>query len=98
VIGYTPEAIDQVDSLIEAYEQKGRIEASYNLQRALRDAEARLERDPSAGLPAPRPYPDMARPGLSWIKMGRYWIAYSRTTPPVITGVFYDQSNIPRRV
>ena len=29
--------------------------------------------------------------------MGRYWIAYSTTAPPVIVGVFYDTADIPGR-
>jgi hypothetical protein len=32
------------------------------------------------------------------MKSGRYWIAYSAMTPPVILAVFYDQANIPGRL
>jgi hypothetical protein len=49
-------------------------------------------------LPAPRPYPALAKPGRRWIIEGRYWIAYSLTTPPIISGVFYAMADIPNRV
>ncbi len=63
---------------------------------ALGDAERRIERDPAAGRPAPRPYPTLARPGQAWIKSGPYWIRYS-TQQPVITGVFYDRADTETR-
>ena len=50
---------------------------SRNLDAALDEAARRVERDPAAGLPAPRPYPALARPGQVWIKAGSYWIRYS---------------------
>jgi len=74
-----------------------RIEAVRNLAAALAEAEARIEHDPGAGLPAPRPYPGLAREGRAWTKTGRYWIAYSMTVPPVILGVFHDSADIPGR-
>jgi hypothetical protein len=52
---------------------------------------------PAAGLPAPQPYPQLARPGVAWIKAGRYWIAYTTAAAPVIVGVFYETANIPGR-
>jgi len=60
------------------------------------EAAHRIERDPAAGLPAPRSYPALARPGQARIKAGPYWIRYSSTRPPpVITGVFYKTTDIP---
>ena len=44
--------------------------------------------------PAKRP---TAKPGRAWTKAGRYWIAYSTVTPPVILGVFYEAADIPNR-
>jgi hypothetical protein len=49
-------------------------------------------------LSAPRPYPDLARPGLAWIKAGRYWIAYRTKPRVIIVAVFYDTANIPGRL
>jgi hypothetical protein len=49
-------------------------------------------------LPAPQPYPQLARPGRAWIKVSRYWIAYRITPPPLTVAVFYDMANIPGRL
>ena len=80
VVSYTADAARQVDALHSYFEDKGRIEASQNLDRALDEAEARITRQPETGLPAPRPYPDIAREGEAWTKAGRYWIAYRAGT------------------
>lgn len=98
MIGYTREAAQQVDDLRTHYEGRNRLEALRNLAAALNEAESRIERDPGAGLPAPRPYPVLSCAGRAWMKAGRYWIAYSLTSPPVILGVFFDAADIPRRI
>jgi len=49
-------------------------------------------------LPAPRAYPELARPGQAWLKAGRYWIAYGTGTPPVILAVFFETADIPGRL
>ncbi len=98
MIALSPEAADHVDRLIEHYEAKARLEAAQNLLRTLERAKQRIATMPEAGLPAPRPYPALARPGRRWIIEGRYWIAYSLTSPPVISGVFYVTADIPGRV
>lgn len=94
---YSAEAAAQVDELRRHYQSKGRLEAVRNLAAALVQAEAQIERDPTRGLPAPRPYPSLARPGRAWTKAGRYWIAYGTSSPPVILGVFYETADIPNR-
>ena len=86
-----------MSALRSHYEERARPEALANLAAALEEAERRIERNPGEGLPAPRPYPTLARPGRAWIKARRYWIAYSTTAPPVIMGVFYDMADIPGR-
>lgn len=91
------EAERQLDDLLSHYEAQGRIEAMWNLSAAIQRAVAFIERTPGRGLPAPRPYPELAHAGERWVKEGRYWIAYSLTVPPVILAVFYDQSDLPRR-
>ena len=96
MIGYTAWAARQVADPREHYEREQRLDASRNLETALNDAEHRIERDPAGGLPAPRPYPALARSGQAWIKAGSYWISYSTRTP-VITGVLYDRADIPGR-
>jgi plasmid stabilization system protein ParE len=98
MIALSPEAEAQLDALIAHYEALDRIEASLKLLEALERAIARISADPEAGLPAPRPYPALAKPGRRWIVEGSYWIAYTLTNPPVISGVFYAMADIPRRV
>lgn len=97
-VRYSPRAEQQVDALRTHYEDKDRLEAARNLQRALDEVELRIASQPEAGLPAPRPYPELARDGEAWTLAGRYWIVYSATFPPVILGVFYDAADIPGRV
>ena len=79
------------------YEIKGRVEAILNLSRALDEAEARIDAHPQTGLPAPRPYPELAWDGEAWVMAGRYWIAYTLTSPPVIMAVFDATADIPGR-
>ena len=94
---YSAEAEQQIDGLIAHYQRKGRVEAVRNLFLALKDAEARIERDPLAGLSAPRPYPHVARAGRSWIKVRRYWVNYTTGSPQTVVAVFFETANIPVR-
>ena len=94
---YAAAALRQVADLRDHYERLQRPEASAGLRKALLAAERRIEARPRDGLPAPRPYPALAHPGEAWVKVGRYWVAYSLTTPPVILAVFYDAADIPGR-
>ncbi|MCB8875641.1 type II toxin-antitoxin system RelE/ParE family toxin [Acidisoma silvae] len=98
MIALSPEAEAQVDSLIAHFEARGRIEAARNLLNALEKASHRIVSAPHAGLLAPRPYPSLKRQGRRWIIEERYWISYSLTVPPVISGVFYVTPNIPNRL
>ena len=98
MIALSPEAEAQLDALIAHYEARGRVEASINLLTALERATTRISERPDAGLPAPRPYPALAKAGRLWVIEGSYWISYSLTTPPVISGVFYAMADIPNRL
>ncbi len=98
MIEYTRRAERQIDLLRQYYEAHQRLEALRNLDAALDEAEARIERDPGAGVPAPRPYPFLVRKGRGWIRVRRYWFAYSTAAPHVIVGVYYDTADIPNRV
>ena len=97
MIEYAPRAASQVAALRHHYEDLGRPAAVRALVSALDEAERRIEGNPTGGLPAPRPYPQLARPGVAWIKVARYWVAYSLTQPPVIVAVFYETADIPGR-
>jgi plasmid stabilization system protein ParE len=98
MIGLSHEAEAQLDALIAHYEALGRAEASMNLLNAIERAKSRILRTPEAGIPAPRPYSGLAKAGRRWIIEGSYWISYSLTTPPVISGVFYAMADIPNRL
>ena len=84
-------------ALFSHYEQLERPEAVAALVKALETAVASIVANPAAGLPAPRPYPELAARNRRWLKTGRYWVAYSLTQPPIILGVFYDAADIPGR-
>jgi plasmid stabilization system protein ParE len=98
LIGYTGEALEQVRALRHHYETLARDAAMRALDRALADSEAQIERAPGAGLPAPRHYSQLARPGWAWLKSGRYWVAYQTGPAPVIVAVFFETANIPGRL
>ena len=88
----------QIAALRDHYERLDRVSAVVRLQASLAAAEERIANRPSTGLPAPRPYPELARSGRAWIKVGRYWITYSLKNPPVILGIFYEEADIPGRI
>ena len=94
---YAARADRLIDELHNHYRHKGWVEASFALDRALVEAETRIERNPDAGLPAPRPYPELATPGERWIIITPYWVAYRLSTPPLILAVFHDSADIPTR-
>ena len=98
MIALSPETEAQLDALIAHYEALDRLEASINLLNALERAKARISERPEAGLPAPRPYPALAKAGRRWTIEGAYWISYSLTIPPIFSGVFYAMADIPNRL
>ena len=97
MITLTPEASFQLDTLERFYVEKQRPQALRNLGYALAEASLIILNAPERGLPAPRPYPALASLGLSWLKRGRYWIAYD-PAGPIIAGVFFETDDIPNRV
>ncbi len=97
MIALTPEAARQVEALERFYADRQRAQALRNLGHALAEASLIIVNAPERGLPAPRPYPALASLGLSWLKRGRYWIAYDPAVP-VIAGVFFETDDIPGRV
>jgi plasmid stabilization system protein ParE len=98
LIAFAPRALQQIEHLREHYDRQERYEATDALEAALAEAVRKIEANPAAGLPAPRPYPQLARPGRAWVKAGRYWIAYRTTPRLVIAAVFFETSNIPGRL
>ncbi len=67
MILYAEEALAQIDALRAHFERKHRIDPIVSRATSLAEAEHRLEASPAAGLPAPRPYPHLARSGRLWI-------------------------------
>jgi plasmid stabilization system protein ParE len=73
--------------------------AIIRLADALAAAMFRIEHRLGPFSSAPRPYPDLARYGWSWLKQHRYWIAFTvEGDDALVTGVFYDAANIPERL
>ncbi|MGB8839686.1 MAG: hypothetical protein WCC64_01315 [Aliidongia sp.] len=97
MIELSPRAQRHVARLAQHYDSLDRDAAVLNLATALTEAGDKSERDPAAGLPAPRPYPQLAKPGRRWLHVRRYWIASDRV-PLCIVAVFYDRANIPKRL
>jgi plasmid stabilization system protein ParE len=98
MISLSPRALADLRDLLIHYEKLERMEASENLLKAVKEASSRIEAAPEAGLAAPRPYKQLASLGLRWLKCGSYWISYTKTTPPVIAGVFHATADIPNRI
>ena len=98
MIRFTAKALRQISALRQHYEKLARPEAVRTLIAAVQGAAEQIEADPAAGLAAPRPYPELARPRRAWAQAGRYWVLYRTTRPPVIIAVFHDTANIPGRL
>jgi plasmid stabilization system protein ParE len=98
LIRFSRRATQQIAGLARHYETRERPDAIRNLIAAIREASTVIESDSEVGISAPRPYPQLKRPGLAWVKAGRYWIAYRRRPYLVITAVFYDAADIPGRL
>lgn len=97
MIALTPEASAQVASLEHFYINNHRPQALRNLGHALAEASLIITNAPEQGMKAPRPYPTLAELGFSWLKRGRYWIAYDQKIP-IIAGVFFETDDIPSRL
>jgi plasmid stabilization system protein ParE len=98
LIALTPEATRHVRALYAYYEEHDRPEAARALRNAVTAAWEKIATSPGAGLPAPRPYPQLAQPGRAWLKSGRYWIGYRTQPTTAIVAVFFETANIPGRV
>jgi len=46
----------------------------------------------------PSSYQDLESLGFRWFKVHRYWFGYSPASPPVITNIFDETSDIPSRM
>lgn len=97
MIALTPEASAQLEALERYYIEKQRPQAIRNLGYALAEASLIILNAPERGMSAPRPYPELAKLKLSWLKRGRYWIAYD-PAGPIIAGVFFETNDIPTRL
>ena len=96
MIALAPEASAQLDEFERYYTEQQRPQALRNLGHSLAEASLVILNAPRRGLPAPRPYPELASLDLLWLKRGRYWIAYD-PAGPVIAGIFFDTADIPNR-
>ena len=97
MIALSPEASAQLDALERFYIERQRPQALRNLGYALAEASLVILNAPERGRPFPRPYPELAAVGLSWLKRGRYWVAYD-PVGPIIAGVFFETDDLPNRM
>jgi plasmid stabilization system protein ParE len=98
LIALAPVARRKVRALCAYYEERDRPQAARALRNALTAARDKIATSPAAGLPAPRPYKRLARPGRAWLKSGRYRIGYRIQPTTAIVPVFFQTANIPGRV
>jgi len=99
VIRLSRAARAQVLSLASYYDNLDRPEAVRNLRDIIARAGARIDAQRGLFFPAPRPYPDLTRPGWLWLKEGPYWIAYvSDPRGAVIQVIFHEAADIPSRL
>ena len=89
----------QVSRLASYYDALDRPEAVRNLRTIIAKAGERIEARRGLFLPAPRPYPGLARAGWLWLKEGPYWIAFaSDVRGAIIQVVFHEAADIPNRL
>jgi plasmid stabilization system protein ParE len=99
MIRQTLSAERQARALFRHYIEKDRPAAHRNLAAAIRIAARRIASAPHDGAPFPHPYPGMARWEFRWIKVHRYWFAWSTAKGyPVLTNILHDESDMPRRI
>jgi hypothetical protein len=92
-------AAEQAEALFDFYLEKDREQAYENLMKAITEAAAQIEAEPTGGLTHPKPYPGMAKWGFRWIKVHRYWFGWSMARGyPLVTNIFYDTSRMWARV
>ena len=89
----------QLDELTRHYAGRERDEAIEHLIQSVERASARYQARRGLFYNAPRPYPSLVRPGWKWTKEGRYWIAFREGKHgPVISAIFHEAADIPRRL
>jgi len=99
VIRLTLTAGQQFDQLLDHYIRLDRPEAVDRLVATLRDALASIEINPADGTDFPATYRDAARWGYRWVKVHRYWFAYSDHRGQwVVTNILFETADIPGRI
>lgn len=92
-------ARDQAEALFDFHLENERPQAYRNLLTTIRIAASRIEAEPTGGSSYPAPYRGISRWGFRWIKIHRYWFAWSTARGyPLITNVFFDTSDIVARI
>jgi hypothetical protein len=95
----TAAAQAQLEALESYCAKLGRDLAAVRMAEAVSHAASRIEAQAGPFWTAPRPYPELSWYGWQWLKVGRYWIAFTPIAGGhAITGVFFETANIPRRL
>jgi plasmid stabilization system protein ParE len=99
VIPLSRTAAKQLHELTRYYADRDRDDAIENLIQSVERASERYQASRGLFYSAPRPYPSLVRPGWKWTKEGRYWIAFRQgKRGPVISAIFHEAADIPRRL
>jgi plasmid stabilization system protein ParE len=83
--------------LIEHYLARGYDQAAERLNDAIDEALLTIGQRPSAGRDYPAVYANLVWPNVKWIKVHRYWFAYTTDGDPVIFNIVWDSADIPGR-
>lgn len=98
-VRFTRKADRDIADFERHYKRLDRPEAIDNMRAAVDSAVDRIATDKARFLSAPRPYPSLANLGLLWTLSGRYWLSILvEVDVAVITGVFFDEADIPGRI
>lgn len=83
--------------LIDYYLARGYDQAAERLNDAVDQARLAIGLRPLAGRDYPAVYANLIWPNVKWVKVHRYWFAYTTDGDPIIFNILWDSAEIPGR-
>ncbi len=83
--------------LIDHFLERGYDQAAEKLNDAVDQARLTIGQRPSLGRDFPSVYANLVWPNVKWVKVHRYWFAYTTDRDPVIFNILWDSADIPGR-